>query len=53
MTEVSWGTTTAPLVRHVESDNMVHPEFEAYVEQIHLTRVDEPSQVDCGPVQYA
>ena len=25
---------------------MVHPEFEANVEQIHLTRVDEPSQVD-------
>ena len=41
------GDDDAPLVRHVESsDNMVHPEFEANVEQIHLTTVGEPSQVD-------
>ena len=44
---MSSGDDDAPFGRHVESsDNMVHPEFEANVEQIHLTRVDEPSQVD-------
>ena len=41
------GDDDAPLGRHVESsDNMIHLEFETNVEQIHLTRVDEPNQVE-------